>query len=292
MNIRSTPIKHHTKECKRQFGWLEQTVAGITGAIEHAIFTEELTCQAGWLQGRDPRAKLGMFLIAALAASLSSSLVALTILYLLLLCVARASQVPLSFFVKRVWLGIPLFSGIVILPAIFLPTGPHLFEIVVGFVHLGPSTGSLLDAAVFVARVGVTVSLAVLLILSTQWSNILKSLRILHVPPIFIMLLAMTYRYIFLFLHTANGILEARKSRMVGKTSGNEQRQWISGTMSNLMHRSFKMSNDVYAAMQARGFTGEIPIYSVSQMTLADWLALAGTIVVAMAVLIVGRWLV
>ena len=115
MNIRSTPIKHHTREYKRQFGWLEQTIAGITGAIEHAIFTEELTCQAGWLQGRDPRAKLGMFLIAALAASLSSSLAALTALYLLLLFVAWRSQIPFSFFVKRVWLGIPLFSGIVIL---------------------------------------------------------------------------------------------------------------------------------------------------------------------------------
>ena len=291
MNIRSTPIKYNTREHKRQFGWVERTVADITGAIEHAIFAEKLTNQAGWLQGRDPRAKLGMFLIAALAASLSSSLVALTTLYLLLLWVAWASQVPLSFFVKRVWLGIPLFSGIVIIPAIFLHTGPYLFEIVIGSVHLGPSTGSLLGAAVFVARVGVTVSLAVLLILSTQWSDILKSLRILHVPPICIMLLAMTYRYIFLFLHTANGILEARKSRMVGKTSGNEQRRWISGTMSNLMHRSFKMSNDVYAAMRARGFTGEIPIYNVSQMTPTDWLALTETIAVAVAILIVGRWL-
>ena len=28
--------------------------------------------------------------------------------------------------------------------------------------------------------------------------------------------------------------------------------------MGNLMSRSFKMSNDVYAAMLARGFTGEM----------------------------------
>jgi energy-coupling factor transporter transmembrane protein EcfT len=61
--------------------------------------------------------------------------------------------------------------------------------------------------------------------------------------------------------------------------------------MSNLMHRSFKMSNDVYAAMRARGFTGEIPIYNVSQMTPTDWLALTETIAVAVAILIVGRWL-
>jgi len=56
---------------------------------------------------------------------------------------------------------------------------------------------------------------------------------------------------VFLFLHTANGILLARKSRVVGRTGGGEQRRWITGTMGNLMSRAFKMSNDVYAAMLA-----------------------------------------
>ena len=38
------------------------------------------------------------------------------------------------------------------------------------------------------------------------------------------------------------------------------------------MSRSFKMSNDVYAAMLARGFTGEIRTYSRYRMRRADWL--------------------
>ena len=47
------------------------------------------------------------------------------------------------------------------------------------------------------------------------------------------LVLSMTYRYIFLFLHTANGMFLARKSRIVARTSGAEQRRWISGTMGN-----------------------------------------------------------
>ena len=77
-------------------------------------------------------------------------------------------------------------------------------------------------------------------------------------PQVFVLILSMTYRYIFLFLHTVNGIFLARKSRMVAKTRGAEQRRWIGGTLGALMSRSFKMSNDVYAAMLARGFTGEM----------------------------------
>ena len=62
-------------------GWLEHTVAGISGSIERAVFTEEHARSAGWLQGLDPRAKLGMFLAVVLAASLSSSILVLVALY-------------------------------------------------------------------------------------------------------------------------------------------------------------------------------------------------------------------
>ena len=72
-------------------------------------------------------------------------------------------------------------------------------------------------------------------------------------PQVFVLILSMTYRYIFLFLHTINGIFLARRSRLVARASGAEQRRWIGGTLGSLMSRSFKMSNDVYAAMLARG---------------------------------------
>ncbi len=279
------------KERKRQFGWIEGTISGIAGAIEQSVFTEELTRANGWLQGLDPRAKLGMFLMTVLAASLSNSLLALLAFYGVLLVVARLSMVPFDFFVKRVWVGIPFFAGIVILPSIFFTPGGHLFDVQIGSVHLGPSLASLLSAAVFIIRVGNSVSLAVLLILTTPWSDILKSLQAFRVPQVFILLLTMTYRYIFLFLHTANGMFEARKSRTVGRTTGNEQRSWISGSMGNLMNRSFKMSNDVYAAMAARGFQGEVRSYNAYRMMTKDWLALVAALCVAAAVFVLGRYM-
>jgi len=111
-----------------------------------------------------------------------------------------------------------------------------------------------------------------------------------YVPQIFILLLSMTYRYIFFFLHTANGMFEARKSRTVGRTQGNEHRRWISGSMGYLMNRSFKMSNDVYAAMAARGFTGEIRSYSAYSMATTDWIALVASIGIAVLSIIAGRY--
>jgi cobalt/nickel transport system permease protein len=133
------------------------------------------------------------------------------------------------------------------------------------------------------------VSLAVLLVLTTPWADVLKSLRTLRVPQVFVLILSMTYRYVFLFLHTANGILLARKSRVVGRTSGGEQRRWITGTMGNLMSRAFKMSNDVYAAMLARGFGGEIRTFTTYRVRPSDCMALAGAAAVAAAAVLAGR---
>jgi len=272
-----------------RIGWLEKTLGGITDNIEHAIFTEQHARSGGWLQRRDPRAKMVGSLVAILAASLTTSVAGLALLYLATLAAARASRVPFGFFVKRVWLGIPFFAGIVVIPAIFFVPGARVFDLAIGPAHLAPSWNGLAGAVLFVSRVGVSVSLAVLLVVTTPWADVLKSLRALKVPQVFVLVLSMTYRYVFLFLHTTNGILLARKSRVVGRTSGAEQRRWITGTMGNLMSRAFKMSNDVYAAMLARGFGGEIRTFATYRLRLADWVALSGVVGVAVVAVLAGR---
>jgi cobalt/nickel transport system permease protein len=280
-----------SKKAREQLGWLEHTISGVAGSIERAVFTEEHARRRGWLQGNDPRAKLGMFLALILAASLANNVLILAALYLLILGAAYASRVPFDFFIKRVWLGIPFFAGIVIIPSIFLTSGPYLFEIPLGPLHLDASIPGLIGAVIFVARVGVSVSLAVLLVLTTPWADLLKSLQAVGVPQVFVLLLSMTYRYIFLFLHTVNGLFEARKSRTVGRTRGSEHRRWISGSMGSLLNRSFQMSNDVYAAMTSRGFTGRIRTYSAYRMTPGDWGALLVAVCIAVASIVAGRYL-
>ncbi|MEI7745129.1 MAG: cobalt transporter CbiM [Chloroflexota bacterium] len=273
-------------------GWIENTLGGIAANIERAVFTEQHARLDAFLQRVDPRAKLGMFLVVVLAASLTGSYAILAVLYCVTLAAAAASRIPGGFFVKRVWAGIPLFAGIVVIPSIFFIPGPRLFELALGPLVIAPSLNGTLGALLLVMRVGVSVSLAVLLVMTTPWADILKSLRALRVPQVFVLILSMTYRYIFLFLHTVNGIFLARKSRIVARTTGGEQRRWIGGTMGALMSRSFKMSNDVYAAMLARGFSGEMRAYSAYRMTTRDWLLLGGSLAMVVVLLgIEGMWL-
>ena len=85
----------------------------------------------------------------------------------LTLAVAVASRIPTDFFVKRVWLGIPLFAGIVVIPSIFFVEGPALFAVTLGPVTIAPTVPGVMGAVLLVMRVGVSVSLAVLLVMTT-----------------------------------------------------------------------------------------------------------------------------
>jgi energy-coupling factor transporter transmembrane protein EcfT len=49
------------------------------------------------------------------------------------------------------------------------------------------------------------------------------------------------------------------------------------------------MSNDVYAAMLARGFGGEIRTFDTYRARPSDWVALAGVAAVAVAAVLAGR---
>jgi cobalt/nickel transport system permease protein len=269
-------------------GFVEKTLADISGSIERAVFSEENARKRGFLQRRDPRAKLLAFVALIVATGLSREWAVLAALYALVLAAAAVSSIDMGLFVKRVWLGMGLFSAVVILPSIFFIGHRELFQIPLGFFNLTVHRDGLIAAAIFVLRVSASVSLAILLILTTKWADILKSLRVLRVPNALVLVLGMTYRYIFLVLHTANAMFLARKSRVVATTSGREQRWWIVSSMGVLMNRSLRMSEDIYQAMLARGFQGEMRTVDDYRMRPADWLLLVTSLLMAAAAVYVG----
>jgi cobalt/nickel transport system permease protein len=285
---RFPPLSKGQKRSKLTF--VEKTIAGIAGSIEQAVFTEEHARKDAFLQRRDPRAKLLAFLILILAVSLTRNPAIILLLYAFTLTAAMASRLPMDFYVKRVWLGIPFFAGIIVIPSIFLTPGHAIVSVPIGFTTLTATREGLLGATILVLRVGASVSLAVLLVLTTRWSDVLKSLRALHVPMVFVLVLSMTYRYIFLFLHTLTNMFLSRKSRTIARTSGAEQRRWIMASMGVLFSKSLRLSTDVYQAMLSRGFHGEIYSYSDYRMRRNDWILLISAVALGIAATVLDRW--
>ncbi len=249
----------------RAQGFLEKTLGDLSGALEHSLFAEEMARQPGFLQALDPRTKLLGALALLLAVSLSHNLLVIVGLYLLTLPVAYASRVPMGMYLKRVWVFMPFFTGIVALPALFnvFTPGAALVTLVDSAsprLYLAITAPGVITAAFLLLRVGTSVSIAVLLILTTRWILLLKALHVLRLPQSFVLILGMTYRYIYVLLHTANDMFLARKSRVVGRLSSAEDRKWLAASVGTLLSKSYDLSDEVYLAMQSRGFRGEVRV--------------------------------
>lgn len=275
----------------RKPGFAEKTLGDITHNIEQAVFTEENARRNAFLQTFDPRLKLILFGALIVATGLAHHVATIALIYAFTLALAFLSRIPFDFFVKRVWLGIPFFAGIVVIPSLFLIPGMPLIAFAVPATPLviTISVQAVTGAILFIARVGASVSLAVLLVVTTPWADLLKALSVLHVPEVFVLILGMTYRYIFLFLRTLDHMLLSRKSRTVGDTSAGEQRQWIVASIGVLLGKSFQMSNEVYQAMLSRGFSGRVRTFNDYRMKPRDWAMGALTFALIAAALVLDR---
>jgi cobalt/nickel transport system permease protein len=265
---------------------LEHTLQKISETLERSLFAEEIIGRPGLLQSLDPRVKILATLALLIGVSFSHSLIVIAAIYLLALLLAWRSAIPTSTFITRVWLALPLFTGLVVLPALFITPGPVWLLLPLGLVITRTGATTVLF---ILLRVSTSVSLTLLLILTTPWNVVLSALSILRVPDVFILILGMTYRYIYLLLRTANDMFLSRQSRMVGRLGGAEQRRILAATSATLLNKSLTMSSEVYLAMLSRGFTGAVVTLKPFKMQQRDWSWAAFFALVTVLVIFLGR---
>ena len=116
------------------------------------------------------------------------------------------------------------------------------------------------------------VSFAVLLSITTRHFELLKVLRIFGIPQVFVMVLGICYRYIYLFLGVIENTYFAIKSR-VGSVVHYKSGQQIAGwNIAFLWSRSYQLNEDVYKAMLSRGYSGEPHVFDDFRTSSRDWI--------------------
>lgn len=264
-------------------GALERSLGEIGRRLEESVFAEEISRRPGLLQSLDARPKILSCLALILAANLSHRPLAIAGLYVLALLVAWASAVPLRSFLGRVWLAVPAFTGLVALPALFLTPGPPLAHLPLG---LAVTRTGATTALFLLLRVGTSVSLSLLLILTTPWAALFRGLSALRVPETLVLILGMTYRYIYVLLRIANDMFLSRRSRVVGRLSAAEERRIQGAIAGTLLAKSLQTSGEVYLAMQSRGFRGYAHALRPRRMGWRDGLAIVAAALVAAAAIL------
>ena len=152
--------------------------------------------------------------------------------FLVTLCLKEARQIAQ---VLKTGVTAALFAALVLLPAGFWGNWHSLITIA--------------------PKVFISAGLLSLLSITTRFDALTSAMRLFLLPDLFIFVLDITLKYIYLLGEFSLQMLYALKLRSVGRNDS--KRSSLSGIAGNLFLRSREMANEMHDAMACRGFTGE-----------------------------------
>lgn len=234
----------------------DRTLDELSTLLGASLEAERAARAPGFLQRRDPRAKILVAVVLLLAAGLAHRPLTLVMLYAITFVAAAASRLSVARLLRREWLIAGVFTGVVALPAIFVAITPGrvLLPLPHGFSVSAPGV----EAAIrLLLRAVVSIHLVLTLTQSTPWARVLGGLRGLGIPSTAVMVLSMCHRYIYLLVSEAREMILGREARRVGTISGALARRQLAASAGTLLLRAQEKGGAVHAAMVSRGYRGD-----------------------------------
>jgi cobalt/nickel transport system permease protein len=248
-----------------------------------------------FLHRLDPRVKV----VATFAFILSNALlpdaawIAFGLSWLFLLLANVLSDLGVGFTLKRSLVALPF--ALIALTVLFSIPGKPLASFHFLFWNFTITDAGLLRFVSILIRSWLSVQMAILLVATTRFPDIIHALEHLRVPSILTTIIAFLYRYLFVLADEVFRLMRARESRSAaaaGTRSGGNiaWRAQVAGNMAGqLFLRSYERSDRVYNAMLARGYSGHMQTINPHELRRVDYMT---TALVLLAILLfqwVGR---
>ncbi len=115
--------------------------------------------------------------------------------------------------------------------------------------------GNIKNSLLILIKVFCTITSVNLLSYTTKWSHMTKSLKLFFIPDLFIFILEITIKYIFILGDFSLQMLYSLKLRSVGKDYNKHTS--ISRIVGNTFLKSKNLGEEMFASMECRCFTGE-----------------------------------
>ncbi len=225
-------------------------------------FIERYQAGSSLVHNTDARLKLVLTLAYVFAATLTpvGHWLAFGLLAAPLAVAVAVSRLPVLLVLRRSALALPFI--VVAVPLLFTKEGDTLFTLQ-PFGWTASQEG--LEAVLTIlTKSGLSVIAAIILTATTPALELLRAMRALAVPHILVATVSFMYRYLFVIADEAQRLLRARDSRsarLEGRKCGGSI-WWRAGVLGHMVGslflRSYERSERVYAAMQARGYDGEL----------------------------------
>ena len=254
------------------------------GSVIGATFMQwEFASKKGVLQAMDARVKLVCLLFLLVVGTVKNAMVpglSLAGLLFVLVCLSRLNPVH---FYRRIGALAFLFGFLIVLPAAcnLVTDG----AIILPLLHMRAARTLwlyTLPATIGITREGLSVvglvtlrmvnclTISFLLLHTTPFPQIIKSLKIFRVPDVLLVVFVLTYKYIFIFSKMLEAIHLARKSRLSGGSAAGEAGAWAAGRITFLFRKTQGRCEEIFQAMVSRGLSKEIELAAAGKLRRRD----------------------
>jgi cobalt/nickel transport system permease protein len=245
----------------------------------------------------DPRVKV----VVTFAFILSNALlpdgawIAFGLAWLVLLSANISSRLGITFTLKRSFVALPF--ALVAITVLFSVTGEPLASFRFLIWDLTITDVGLLRFISILIRSWLSVQMAILLVATTRFPDIVHALEHLRVPSILTTIIAFLYRYLFVLGDEVFRLMRAREARSAalaaaGTRSGRSvawQAQVAGHMAGQLFLRSYERSDRVYNAMLARGYAGHLETINPHELRRRDYVTVALALLAMLFLQLVGR---
>ncbi len=189
-----------------------------------------------------------LILLVSLSRSLSFIII-VDVYLLLIISLLKAKEIN---HIIKMAVVVAIFAIIILLPSIFM--------------------GNINNSILIVIKTLTTITVVNITSSITKWNDITKTLKLFFIPDIFILVFDITIKYIVIFGEFSLNMLYALKLRSIGKNKNKNTS--VSGIIGTMFIKSKEMAEEMYGAMECRGFTGEYKLHSKYKFKLNDLLCI------------------
>jgi cobalt/nickel transport system permease protein len=243
----------------------------------------------------DPRVKVlvTVFFIVSNVFLPDGAWLAFFLAWVFVLLSSNLSRLGIGYAFRRSYIALPF--ALIAFTVLFSVPGQPLAGWKFFHLELELTDAGLLRFSSILIRSWLSIQMAILLVATTQFHDLMHALRHLRVPGILVAIISFMYRYLFVLVDEAVRLIRAREARSAvlrGSKSGGKLlwRAQVAGSMvGQLFLRSFERSDRIYSSMLARGYQGHLMTLNPHEMGSRDWFTGAAAFSFLIALQMIAR---
>jgi cobalt/nickel transport system permease protein len=288
------------KKERAKITFLDKTVLSTAKTIKSIYLQAESADTDNFIRKINPYVKFISLIYFVVIISITGKLQAQITASVLILSLYIVARLRVTDVYRKILFLSFIFGFIVVLPAslnIITPgkivmtiaklDGPLHFWIYNIPQNIGITENGLHVVLLMFLRVLNSISIAMFIIYTTPFLPFIKTFKIAGVPDTFLMIITLTYKYIFILSRTIEETYFALKSRLSGNISSGSIRKLVSGRIFFIYKKSQNMYEGTYNAMVSRGYKGRLQMPVRNHFTWLDIISLVIVIAVGIAIIII-----